>query len=39
MRLEFKNVMPLPLKEYKHDDSSVWKSGFSIEFPQKVLLN
>lgn len=39
MLLEFKNVMPFPLKEYQHDDSSVWKSGFSIEFPKKVLLN
>ncbi len=39
MKLEFKNVMPFPLKEYQHDDSSVWKSGFSLEFPKKVLLN
>ncbi len=39
MLLEFKNVMPLPLKDYKHDDASVWKSGFSLKFPQKVLLN
>lgn len=39
MRLEFKNVMPSPLKAYKHDDSSVWKSGFSLDFPKKVLLN
>lgn len=39
MKLEFKNVMPFPLKEYQHDNSSVWKSGFSLEFPIKVLLN
>ncbi len=39
MKLEFKNVMPFPLKEYQHDNSSVWKSGFSLEFPKKVLLN
>lgn len=39
MLLEFKNVMPFPLKEYQHDDSSVWKRGFSLNFPQKVLLN
>lgn len=39
MLLEFKNVMPFPLSEYQHDESSVWKSGFSLKFPQKVLLN
>lgn len=39
MLLEFKNVMPFPLKDYQHDKSSVWNEGFSIEFPQKVLLN
>ncbi len=39
MLLEFKNVMPFPLKEYQHDEKSVWKSGFSLEFPKKVLLN
>jgi putative ABC transport system ATP-binding protein len=39
MLLEFKNVMPFPLKDYQHDETSVWKAGFSIEFPQKVLLN
>lgn len=39
MMLEFKNVMPFPLKEYKHDNLSVWKNGFSLQFPQKVLLN
>lgn len=39
MLLEFKNVMPFPLKEYQHDETSVWKSGFSLKFPQKVLLN
>ena len=39
MLLEFKNVMPAPLKDYKHDSASVWKSGFNLEFPKKVLLN
>ncbi|MFT5824192.1 MAG: putative ABC transport system ATP-binding protein [Crocinitomix sp.] len=39
MLLEFKNVMPFPLKDYQHDETSVWKAGFSLEFPQKVLLN
>lgn len=39
MILEFKNVMPFPLKDYQHNESSVWKAGFSLEFPQKVLLN
>ncbi|NOQ72049.1 MAG: ATP-binding cassette domain-containing protein [Crocinitomix sp.] len=39
MLLEFKNVMPFPLKDYQHDETSVWKAGFSLEFPKKVLLN
>ncbi len=39
MQLAFKNVMPFPIAEYQHSDASVWKSGFSINFPQKVLLN
>lgn len=39
MLLEFKNVMHFPLKEYQHEDNSVWKGGFKLEFPQKVLLN
>ncbi|WP_027419693.1 ATP-binding cassette domain-containing protein [Crocinitomix catalasitica] len=39
MKLEFKNVLPYPLVDYKHDKQSVWSSEFKIEFPQKVLLN
>lgn len=39
MQLEFKDVMPGPLQAYQHDELSVWKKGFSLEFPQKVLLN
>ena len=39
MQLAFKNVMPFPIAEYQHSDASVWKSGFSINFPKKVLLN
>lgn len=39
MYLEFKNVMPLPLSDYPHDESSVWKAGFKLEFPKKVILN
>lgn len=39
MQLEFKNVMPVPLQDYKHDHESVWQAGFSLKFPQKVILN
>lgn len=39
MYLEFKNVMPSPLSDYPHDESSVWKAGFKLEFPKKVILN
>ncbi|WP_066757729.1 ATP-binding cassette domain-containing protein [Crocinitomix algicola] len=39
MLLEFKNVMPFPLKDYQHEETSVWKRGFQINFPKKVLLN
>lgn len=39
MLLEFENVMPFPLADYQHDEQSVWKKGFKIEFPKKVVLN
>ncbi len=39
MQLEFKKVMPVPLQDYNHDQSSVWQAGFSLKFPQKVILN
>ncbi len=39
MYLEFKHVMPSPLSDYPHDASSVWKAGFKLEFPKKVILN
>jgi putative ABC transport system ATP-binding protein len=39
MTLEFNNVLPKPLEEYPHNEQSVWKNDFKIEFPKKVLLN
>jgi len=39
MYLEFKDVMPSPLRDYPHDEASVWKAGFKLEFPKKVILN
>jgi putative ABC transport system ATP-binding protein len=39
MTLEFKSVLPFPLKDYKHADNSVWKHEFVLEFPSKVMLN
>jgi len=39
MILEFKSVLPFPLKDYLHSSESVWKNNFSLTFPQKVILN
>lgn len=39
MKLEFKSVLPFPLQDYKHADESVWKKGFALSFPSKVMLN
>lgn len=39
MTLEFKSVLPFPLREYNHASDSVWKSDFLLEFPSKVMLN
>ncbi len=39
MLLTFKNVMPAPLQDYKHDEESVWNNSFNLQFPQKVVLN
>ena len=39
MQIEFKHVLPRPLEEYPHDEKSVWKNDFQLDFPKKVLLN
>lgn len=39
MIIEFKFVLPHPLKDYKHSQESVWKNEFKLEFPAKVILN
>ncbi|MBI3133074.1 MAG: ATP-binding cassette domain-containing protein [Bacteroidetes bacterium] len=39
MTLEFKSVLPFPLREYNHAGDSVWKNEFVLEFPSKVMLN
>lgn len=39
MTIEFDQVLPFPLKEYKHSEESVWKNSFQLEFPRKYLLN
>jgi len=39
MTLEFKSVLPDPLKDYQHASDSVWNNSFVLEFPSKVMLN
>lgn len=39
MKLEFRSVLPHPLREYPHAPDSVWKNNFSLDFPSRVLLN
>ncbi|MBK9192506.1 MAG: ATP-binding cassette domain-containing protein [Crocinitomicaceae bacterium] len=39
MKLEFKSVLPFPLQDYQHAEDSVWKKGFALNFPSKVMLN
>lgn len=39
MIIEFKSVLPHPLKDYSHSAASVWKNNFNLEFPSKILLN
>lgn len=39
MTLEFKSVLPDPLKEYPHQNDSVWKNNFVLQFPANVMLN
>lgn len=39
MTIEFNNVLPFPLEEYDHEVDSIWKSEFTLAFPNKILLN
>jgi ABC-type lipoprotein export system ATPase subunit len=39
MKIEFNNVLPVPLEEYPHESTSVWKNSFELNFPKKILLN
>jgi len=39
MKLEFKSVLPFPLQDYHHAEESVWKKGFALNFPSRVMLN
>ena len=39
MNIQFKEVLPHPLKEIKHQDRSIWGSSFSLEKGHKILLN
>ena len=39
MTLEFKTVLPHPLRDYQHAGDSVWKNTFTLDFPAKIMLN
>lgn len=39
MTIEFNNVLPFPLQDYDHGADSVWKNSFTLDFPNKILLN
>lgn len=39
MIIEFKEVLPKPLEAYQHANDSVWKRNFTINMPQKIVLN
>lgn len=39
MTIEFKSVIPFPLKDYNHSPESVWQSDFTLNFPSKLMLN
>jgi putative ABC transport system ATP-binding protein len=39
MTLEFKSVLPFPLREYHHAPDSIWNSTFRLDFPSKIMLN
>jgi ABC-type lipoprotein export system ATPase subunit len=39
MKIEFNHIIPLPLKQTKHDSKSIWGSKLVWESPQKTILN
>jgi len=39
MQIEFKQIMPHPLRDTAHKPSSIWGNSFLLEQGQKVLLN
>ncbi len=39
MKIQFDNLMPHPLKEIPHGDTSIWKNGFTVEGDERVMLN
>lgn len=39
MVIEFKDVLPYPLRDAQHDKQSIWKNNFYINHGQKTLLN
>lgn len=39
MKIEFKNVMPHPLKDFKHPENSVWGKTFEFGHQESILLN
>ncbi len=39
MQIEFKQIMPHPLRDTAHKASSIWGNSFQLEHGQKVMLN
>lgn len=39
MKIQFHNILPTPLKDYPHAESSIWGKEIIIEQGQKVMLN
>lgn len=39
MKIQFDQVMPIPLKEIQHGENSIWKTGFIVKENDKTMLN
>lgn len=39
MKIQFDNLMPKPLVEIPHAENSIWKTGFTVEGRERVMLN
>ena len=39
MKIQFDNLMPKPLQEIQHAENSIWRTGFTIEGEERVMLN